>query len=136
VLPLSYLEKVYKISGKENNYEPVDDRQITCPHCLVKNPFKAYCCLSCFKVIKARELPPIWKRPWPVNRAVSLFCVLFCLCSVLTVHGWLNRVEGHLSYIQEENQGYYQSTENYIIQKTDAKKDADEPPVPIEPEVS
>jgi len=114
--------KVYEVLSKEDKFKPNDVRVSCCPHCLAENLVKSYTCLNCFKVIQTNEVPPIWKRTWPVNRAVILFCILFCLSGTLIIRGGLTRVENHILNLQEENQSYYAAVENCMMSKVDSLK--------------
>ena len=99
---------------------------ILCPHCLSKNPPRAYICLNCFKLINPKRKFPWWKQAFQGTRAVLLLVILFCLVSVITIRRWLFRVEDRLNLIQEQNQQYHESMAQYIKTKAEHRSQMDD----------
>lgn len=93
-----------------------------CPHCLAKNPIRAYICLTCFKLIHPPIKVPFWKQAFQGTRPVFLMVVLMTLVIIILLNRWMARVETMLVSIQEQNQQYYSSVVSYMNVKFNSQK--------------
>lgn len=71
--------------------------EIFCPHCAASNPPRAYCCLTCFRVMNPKIHVPFWRlylRP-SSTLLIGFFIVFAGL--VVYVHQWLQMVEAEVT---------------------------------------
>jgi hypothetical protein len=70
---------------------------IACPHCGTVNPIKAYCCLSCFKVIQEKQKVPFLAFHARPSMAVLGVVVFLTLVAATLLKAWLATVEAQMT---------------------------------------
>lgn len=68
-----------------------------CHHCGVENPLKAYCCLSCFKVLRPKEKIPFWKIYVRPNASVLILVGLLAGIGIYTFKKWMDNIEAQVT---------------------------------------
>ncbi|MFN0117949.1 MAG: hypothetical protein ACKVQC_06635 [Elusimicrobiota bacterium] len=76
----------------------VDPKQeIICPHCGAKNPLRAYCCLSCFKVMFAKPKVPLWQLYVRPSMGFWLVFLLLIGGGIFYFKRWIEKIDAEIT---------------------------------------
>lgn len=78
-------------------YKTAAPTSLVCHNCRAKNPPKAYCCLSCFKVLRPKEKIPFWKIHVRPDGPMIVFLLVLGAVSIYTVRRWIQNIEAEIS---------------------------------------
>ena len=70
---------------------------LVCHHCNAENPLKAYCCLSCFKVLRPKQDVPFWKIYIRPSSSALVLVVLVAGLGIYTLKKWMDNLEAQVS---------------------------------------
>lgn len=70
---------------------------VECIHCGAENPPTAYCCLSCFKVLKSQPKTNFWRvRIEPTVTALAVIAAVTITLAVLLKH-WMENIDAEVT---------------------------------------
>jgi ribosomal protein L40E len=89
-----------------------------CIHCGAENPPTAYCCLSCFKILREKHKVPFWRmRIEPTWSALAIVTAVLIAVVVLLKH-WMEDIDAQVTM-------NLQTAENSYSLMADKKKRSD-----------
>lgn len=90
---------------------------ILCPHCRAENPPRAYCCITCFKVMYGKPKLSFWETRIPSS--AFFLAVLFAITGsgYVVMQRWLKAMETQIT-IHMETEQYHLS---FIANKKEQK---------------
>ena len=70
--------------------------KLICHHCGAENPAKAYCCITCFKVLRPKANIPAWRLAMRPSVSLVLFFALIMLGGLYAMKRWIDAVEARV----------------------------------------
>jgi ribosomal protein L40E len=70
---------------------------LSCLHCGAENPLKAYCCLSCFKVLRPKEKIPWYRMYIRPSTPFGFIVLLALLAGVVFFKHWIDNLEAQVT---------------------------------------
>ena len=81
---------------------PVDPREIrdpiklVCRNCGAENPPKAYCCITCFKVLRPKAQQNVWQVAMKPSISITIFFALVVVFGLVMMKNWVDKIEGRV----------------------------------------
>ena len=85
--------KTYDLSKSSD-----DSGFIICPHCAAKNSRKAYCCLSCFKVMYPHQKLGFLRANVPPSISIAVIAAALVFAALLLANRWLATIEANITF--------------------------------------
>ncbi len=79
---------------------PVDPREIqspiklVCRNCGAVNTAKAYCCITCFKVLRPKPKLSFWQIAMKPSVSIAIFFTLMVVAGLFAMKKWIDKIEG------------------------------------------
>jgi len=79
---------------------PVDPREyqsptkLFCRSCGAVNPPKAYCCITCFKVLRPKQKLTFWQLAMKPSVSVVVFFAVLVVVGLFAMKKWIDKIEG------------------------------------------
>ncbi len=70
---------------------------LRCYHCGAENPPKAYCCLSCFKVLRPKEAIPWWRAYIRMSLPMTMLMLFFIGVGLYMFKRWMENIEAQVT---------------------------------------
>src|ERR1044071_1217770 len=74
-----------------------DSGFVICPHCAAKNSRKAYCCLSCFKVMYPDQKLGFLRANVPPSISITIVLAALVIAGLYLANRWLASIEANMS---------------------------------------
>lgn len=71
-------------------------RKLICHHCGAVNTPKAYCCTTCFKILRPKAKTTLWQLAMRPSVSIILVLVLALLGGLLAMKRWIGAVEARV----------------------------------------
>lgn len=90
-----YVKGEVRVSYVQKKQEVPSD--IKCPFCGASNPPKAYCCITCFKVMKKKIKVPFWRVQIHPSLPFSLFMLGVIAFLIYFFVLWMRDIEAQVN---------------------------------------
>ena len=71
-------------------------KKLVCMKCGAINPPKAYCCITCFQILRPKVKVPLWQMALRPSVTVSVALVIILLVSLVATKRWVDAIEARV----------------------------------------
>ena len=71
-------------------------RKLVCRHCGAVNPPKAYCCITCFKILRPKAQTPLWQMAMRPSVSIIIVLILILIVGLVAMKRWIGAVEARV----------------------------------------
>ncbi len=82
---------------KKDYQRPTAVTAVKCPGCGASNPVRAYCCITCFKVLRAKVEVPFWKMQIHPSTSFTIFMLGVAAFLIYFVVMWMRDIEAQVT---------------------------------------
>ena len=100
--------------------------KIVCNHCGAKNPVKAFCCITCFKVLRPKSKNPLGALNMGAGVKILIAIAVVALFVVIAVKSWIGKIE-------DRTQSDLRATEQGPVEPVQPVDPALSDPAPVQP---
>lgn len=72
-------------------------KEIVCRSCGAENPPEAYCCLTCFKVLRPKEKVPFYRVQIKAGLPTLILIIVLVGAAIYSMKIWMENIEAQLS---------------------------------------